>query len=107
MHEHERHENSSQVQTRPTQRALDPRKSTETTPALHQTQCGASVVVGLLPVGTACAFSSSLRGSKLVPSKWRCLVPPTSPHQGATPRVPRRGHAGLTPAVRRQKPIQG
>ena len=23
------------------------------------------------------AFSSSLRGLKLVPSKWRCLVPPT------------------------------
>ena len=30
----------------------------------------------------------SLRGLKLVPSKWRCLVPPTSPHQGATRRVP-------------------
>jgi hypothetical protein len=24
------------------------------------------------------AFSGSWRGSKLVPSKWRCLVPPTS-----------------------------
>jgi hypothetical protein len=34
------------------------------------------------------AFSSSLRGLKLVPAKWRDLVPPTSPHQGATQRVP-------------------
>ena len=25
-----------------------------------------------------CAFSSTFRGLKLVPSKWRCLVPPTS-----------------------------
>ena len=25
-----------------------------------------------------CAFSSSFRGLRLVPSKWRCLVPPTS-----------------------------
>jgi len=24
-----------------------------------------------------CAFSSSLRDFELVPSKWRCLVPPT------------------------------
>jgi hypothetical protein len=24
----------------------------------------------------ACAFFGSLRGSKLIPSKWRCLVPP-------------------------------
>ena len=37
------------------------------------------------PANTACtrlvgvaAFSGSLRGLKLVPSKWRCLVPPTS-----------------------------
>ena len=30
-----------------------------------------------------CAFSGSLRGLELVPSKWRYLVPPTSPHQGA------------------------
>jgi hypothetical protein len=27
--------------------------------------------------------SGSLRGLELVPSKWRSLVPPTSPHQGA------------------------
>jgi len=25
-----------------------------------------------------CAFSGCLRGLKLVPAKWRCLVPPTS-----------------------------
>jgi len=25
-----------------------------------------------------CAFSSSFLGSKLVPAKWHCLVPPTS-----------------------------
>jgi hypothetical protein len=24
-----------------------------------------------------CAFSSSLRGLKLIQSKWRCLIPPT------------------------------
>jgi hypothetical protein len=36
------------------------------------------MVVGLPPVGMACAFSSSLRGLKLVPSKRRYLVPPTS-----------------------------
>ena len=42
------------------------------------------------PVGLA-AFLSSFRGSKLIPAKRRCLVPPTSPHQGATRRV--------TPAV--------
>src|SRR5688572_29419697 len=35
-------------------------------------------LVGLPPVGTACAFPGALRGLKLVPSKWRCLVPPTS-----------------------------
>ena len=50
-------------QRRPTQRAPDPRKSTET------------MVVG---VG---AFLGNFLGfklvpSKLVPSKWRCLVPP-------------------------------
>jgi hypothetical protein len=56
-------------QMRPTQRAPDPWKSTRT------------IVVG---VG---AFSGSLRGLELVPLKWRCLVPPTSPHQGATQRV--------------------
>ncbi len=43
-------------------------------------------------VGVA-AFSGSLCGSKLVPAKWHRLVPPTSPHQGATRRV--------TPAVGR------
>jgi hypothetical protein len=30
------------------------------------------------------AFSGTLRGLKLAPPKWRYLVPPTSPHQGAT-----------------------
>ena len=43
--------------------APDPRTSTRT------------VVVGLPPVWTACAFLSSLCGLKLVPSKWRCPVP--------------------------------
>jgi hypothetical protein len=33
------------------------------------------MVVGLQPVGTACAFSGSLHGFELVPVKWRCLVP--------------------------------
>jgi len=49
-------------------RAPDPRKST-----------------GAMVAGVG-AFSGSLRGLELVPSKWRCLVPPTSPHhprQGA------------------------
>jgi hypothetical protein len=32
---------------------------------------------GVMMVGVA-AFSGSLRDSKLVPAKWRCLVPPTS-----------------------------
>ncbi|HJQ14623.1 MAG TPA: hypothetical protein VJ830_07755 [Anaerolineales bacterium] len=41
-----------------------------------------TVVVGLLPVGTACAFSDSLRGLRLVPAKGRSLIPPTSPRQG-------------------------
>jgi hypothetical protein len=54
------HKNIAFLKQRPTKRAPDPRKSTET------------MVVGL------CAFSSVLRGLKLVPSKWRCLVPPTS-----------------------------
>ncbi|HET8671068.1 MAG TPA: hypothetical protein VFM05_10705, partial [Candidatus Saccharimonadales bacterium] len=36
-----------------------------------------------------CAFSGSLCGLKLVPSKWRYLVPPTNPHQSATRRVTR------------------
>jgi len=30
----------------------------------------------------ACAFSSTLRGLKLFPAKWRCLVPPTSTPKG-------------------------
>src|SRR5215213_2986764 len=34
-----------------------------------------------------CVFSDNLCGLKLVPVKWRYLVPPTSPHQGATRRV--------------------
>jgi hypothetical protein len=33
-------------------------------------------VVGLLPAGTAFAFSGSLRGLKWIPSKWRSLIPP-------------------------------
>ena len=33
---------------------------------------------------TQSAFLSSLRGLRLVPANWRYLVPPTSPHQGAT-----------------------
>ena len=43
------------------------------------------VVIIPMPPNTACtrlvgvcAFSGSLRGLELVPSKWRCLVPPTS-----------------------------
>jgi hypothetical protein len=43
-----------------TQRAPDPRKSTET------------MVVGVA------AFSGTLCGLKLAPAKWRSLVPPTS-----------------------------
>ena len=35
-------------------------------------------LVGLQPVGTACAFSGRLRSLKLAPSKRRCLIPPTS-----------------------------
>src|SRR5215212_4880539 len=69
--------------------APDPRKSTETTLAPHVVSLAnhAGVVVG---VG---AFSSSLRGFRMVPAKWRPLVPPTSPHQGATRRVtPAVGH---------------
>jgi hypothetical protein len=31
-----------------------------------------------------CAFSSSWRGWRLIPAKWRYLVPPASPHQGAS-----------------------
>ncbi|SRR6266540_2085448 len=40
-------------------------------------------VVGLLPVGTARAFSGSSCGSKLVSSKWRYRVSPTSTPEGA------------------------
>jgi hypothetical protein len=36
----------------------------------------------LQPVGTACAFLSSLCGLKLVPSRWRYLTPPTSHLKG-------------------------
>jgi len=52
----------------------------------------AAMVVG---VG---AFSGTLRGLKLIPSKRRCLVPPTSPHdprQGA-PRGLRDGYSAKT-----------
>ena len=58
------------MMTKLTQRALDPWKSTRT------------IVVGLPSVGTACAFLDSFRGLKLVPSKWRSLVPPTSTPKG-------------------------
>ena|SRR5688500_15028033 len=44
------------------------------------------VMVGPQPVGTVCAFSGTLHGLKLVPSKWRCLVPPTSTPEGAYPQ---------------------
>jgi|RhiMetdeSRZDD1v2_1073273.scaffolds.fasta_scaffold19108_8 hypothetical protein len=49
--------NNAEVINRPTQRAPDPRKNTET------------MVVGV------CAFSGSLCSLELVPAKWRCLVP--------------------------------
>jgi hypothetical protein len=35
--------------------------------------------------------SGSLRGLKLVLSKWRCRVPPTGPHQGVN-AIPLKGH---------------
>jgi len=47
-----------------TQRALEPRQST---PGLAWWDC----------CFAACAFSSSMRGLKLVSVKWRYLVPPT------------------------------
>jgi hypothetical protein len=31
---------------------------------------------GTVPLGTACAFLGCFRGLELVPSEWRCLVPP-------------------------------
>ncbi len=37
--------------------------------------------VGAVVVGV-CAFSGTLCGLKLVPLKWRCLVPPTSTPKG-------------------------
>ena len=53
----------------------------------------------------ACAFSSSLRGLKLVPAKWRCLVPgerrdgaqshPAGSSLSRSP-VPRRSMRGIT-----------
>jgi hypothetical protein len=63
-------------------RAADPWKSTETTLAPH---ASAGVVVGLplRGVRTPCGQSGSLCGLKLVPSKWRYLVPPTSTPQKA------------------------
>jgi len=42
-----------------------------------QANAGAGVV-GLPSLGTACAFSGTLCGVRLVPSKQRSLVPPTS-----------------------------
>jgi hypothetical protein len=39
-------------------------------------------------------FSNTLRGLELIPSKRRYLVPPSSPHQGATRQVPRKERAG-------------
>src|SRR5689334_22753340 len=44
---------------------------------------GVELRVGLLPEGRACALSSSFGGSRLAPSKRRCRVRLTSPHQGA------------------------
>jgi len=47
------------------------------------------------------AFSGSLRGLKLIPTKWRYLVPPRRVELCRHhPRVPRKEHAGLTQAVR-------
>ena len=39
-----------------------------------------------------CAFSGTLRGLKLVPSKWRCLVPPR--------RINWRSHVEITSGSR-------
>jgi hypothetical protein len=68
------------------------------------------MMVGRFAVRAPYGQSGSLRGLELIPSKWRCLVPPrrvepvetTSPHhpwQGAPQgcyAIPRRG---ITPAV--------
>jgi len=66
--------------------------------APHPWESTRTVVVGLLPVGTACAFSGRLRGLRLVPAKWRCLIPPTSTPEGAYPQG-----ATQTRAVRRDQ----
>src|SRR5215216_5042210 len=62
------------------------------TPVGTATPCDSNIVRGK-PVTARLASSrplraqvwlfDSFRGLKLVPSKWRCLVPPISPHQGA------------------------
>src|SRR5687768_16220274 len=57
---------------------MPPNKACTRSPA----KSAGAMVVGLQPVGTACAFSNSLRGLKLVPSKWQYLVPPTSTLKG-------------------------
>jgi hypothetical protein len=53
-------------------------------PVQPNTACTRSpaAYAGAMVVGVG-AFSSWLYGLELVPAKWRCLVPPTSPHQGA------------------------
>src|SRR5215210_5707836 len=50
-------------------------------------ECARIMVVGLLPEGKACGFSGGLLGLKLVPSKRRHLVPPTSTPNGITHTV--------------------
>jgi len=55
-------------------------------PAAGTQQLGPGHVVGVPSVRTACAFSGSLRGLRLVLAKWRCLIPPTSGYP-----YPRRG----------------
>jgi hypothetical protein len=66
--------------------------------APHCVWCSAGVVVGRF----AGAFSGSLRGLKLVPSKWRYLAPPASTPQGHTPLGKNAlGGASQTPALGR------
>jgi hypothetical protein len=62
----------------PTQRAPDPWGSTKTTLAPHVICLAnhAGVVVGVA------AFSGSLRSLDLIPTKRRCLLPPTSTPKG-------------------------
>src|SRR5215216_132780 len=50
--------------------------------ALSPWESTRTAVVGLPPVGTACAFLSIFLGLELIPRKWRYLVPPTSTPEG-------------------------